>query len=168
MAVRENQACSIGALAATAKNGNPIEAAEQSDQPERGMVRGRPSPAGRDRERQRGERDREHAKMHDDGAARIETAGDHMRIAVTEQQHTLEEHHRHRPDEGDPPSSGSTILANIGCTENRSSADRKIVPAKTAIRIEIDDRDESAAGTRGWVVDMRAPVFAGACVATAI
>jgi hypothetical protein len=29
--------------------------------------------------------------------------------------------------EGEPPSTGSTILANIGCTENSSSAERNVV-----------------------------------------
>ena len=29
--------------------------------------------------------------------------------------------------DGEPPSTGSTILANIGCTENSSSAERKVV-----------------------------------------
>ena len=33
---------------------------------------------------------------------------------------------------GDPPSCGSTILVNIGCTANRSAALRKIAVVKAA------------------------------------
>ena len=35
---------------------------------------------------------------------------------------------------GDPPSCGSTILVNIGCTANRSAALRKIAVVKAASR----------------------------------
>ena len=34
--------------------------------------------------------------------------------------------------DGEPPSCGSTIRANIGCTENSSIADRNSVPENTA------------------------------------
>ena len=36
--------------------------------------------------------------------------------------------------DGVPPSFGSTILVNIGCTANSSAADRKIAAAKTRRR----------------------------------
>ena len=48
--------------------------------------------------------------------------------------------------DGEPPSTGSTILANIGCTENSSSAERNVV-AVNAQRTKLDP--SGAAGAAG-------------------
>ena len=56
-----------------------------------------------------------------------------MRVAVAGQQRGLEEEHATAHTEGDPPSTGSTILANIGWIANSSSAERKVVAVNTHI-----------------------------------
>jgi hypothetical protein len=51
-------------------------------------------------------------------------------------------------------------LANIGCTENSSSADRKIVPVNTPIRIRLVACGWSVVPElRGWVADMPGCAF---------
>lgn len=44
-------------------------------------------------------------------------------VGISGQQHTLEERSDTAHTDGAPPSCGSTILANTGCTENSISAD---------------------------------------------
>ena len=70
--------------------------------------------------------------MHERRAPGRQQADEQMRIGVAGEQRRLEEHHRDRPHRGAPPSRGSTILVNIGCTANSSSAETNSVVAKSA------------------------------------
>ena len=61
-----------------------------------------------------------------------------MRVGIAGEQQRLEEAIATDHTAGEPPSRGSTILVNSGCTENSSSALRKIGAG-------VDDEDETVA-----------------------
>ena len=124
--VRANHAWSIGALAETARNGRPKETASSIQSHGAGNV-----VAGGSHCRRRGSA----AKSTPAPAARVqhclppraEPLQREVRIKISAQQDRLIEDQAGVPHGRAPPNSGSTILANIGCTVNSSAALRKSV-----------------------------------------
>ena len=67
--------------------------------------------------------------MNKRGVAGLQQSREKVRIGIANQQRGLKNTIATDHTAGAPSSRGSTILANMGCTENRSSAERNKVPA---------------------------------------
>ncbi len=117
---------------------------EEAEQPEFGAGTWRLAPALRDRQRQAEGRHHQQHHVHHHRQHPAARLGQPVRIGVAEQQHGLEEHHRHRPD-----GRGAAKLRQHHAGEHRLHPEQQQSAEKHSGRVNDEDAGAGRPGSHG-------------------